>query len=747
MEIVSGNPNSPPGHFAARILGIAACVSVVTTFVGSAAVGVTPGNVVVALAPVFNAGAPVVGMARAPDDRLYVCTLNGKVLVHAGGVSSVFLDLASIADVPFLSGGANGLYGLAFHPGFNDPESAGYRLCYTYHDERKFVSGTGGALTGLPDFWSPEQYVPGSPAPTTSNYTLASFDHFNVVREWSVNVPLDGSAPAAVAASSRVVVRLAHPNGPGHNGSGPRWGPDGLLYLAVGDGGGSGNDYSGSTTNPTDGHTDTTGNAQDLTSVFGKVLRIDPIPGGANGALSANGQYRIPDDNPFVGDGGGVVGEIYAFGLRNPWGLAFDDRSGGDGALYLGNPGQHHREEFERIVTGGNHGWGYREGSVPLIAQDNYSGEDLAGPVVLVRAPPDGFTSILPLAEYKTRRQYAPDGAAAEPANLTGDGTAATGGFVYRGTAIPALIGQLVAGDYSTGATPPMGSGANRGRLFYLDPAEAPAGVSIHELQLAAGGTIPAALLAFGEDRAGELYALFANGDVSQIVPPPGAPAIITPPAMHTVTAGGAAAFAVVANGAGPFSYQWQRNGVDIDGAIAARHAIPSVQRFHAGTYSVVVSNSSGSTTQNIATLAVPAAPSSGAHLLNLSTRGFVGTGAAIMISGVVISSEGPKTLLVRAVGPTLASDPLNVPGALADPKLTIFSGQTPILSNDDWGDNPDADYTKTVSAAVFAFGLPEGSKDAALVVTLPPGSYTIHASSTDGVGTGVALVEVYVVE
>jgi len=114
----------------------------------------------VVLEPVFNAGVPVVSMVRAPDDRLYFCTLKGKELIHAGGATSVFLDLASIADVPFHSGGANGLYGLPFHPGFNDPASRGYRLCYTYHDERKFVSGSGGPLTGLPEFWSPEQYVP-----------------------------------------------------------------------------------------------------------------------------------------------------------------------------------------------------------------------------------------------------------------------------------------------------------------------------------------------------------------------------------------------------------------------------------------------------------------------------------------------------------------------------------------------------------------------------------------------------------
>lgn len=729
------------------LLVFACSLSFIIPAAVGAAVGVTPGEVRVGLQTVFNAGSAPVSMARAADARLYVCTLDGKILARSGGVTTTFLDLATAPGVPFLTGSANGLYGMAFHPGFVDSASAGYRKCYTYQDERKFVSGTNGPLTGLPDFWHPEQYTPGAPTPTTSNYGSATFDHFNVVREWSVTVSAGGGAPTADPASARVVVRLAHPNGPGHNGYGPRFGPDGFLYIAIGDGGGSGNDYSGNVNSSTDGHTNGAGNAQDLTNPFGKVLRFDPIPTNAGGTLSANGQYRIPANNPFSNGAGGAVREIFAYGLRNPWGLAFDDRAGGDGALYLGNPGQHHREEFERIVAGGNHGWGYREGSVPLIAQDNYSGDVISGAVTLVRTPPGGFASLAPLAEYKTRRQYAPDGTAAVVANLTGDGTAATGGFVYRGTAIPALIGKFVCGDYSTGASPPAGVGANIGRLFYLDLAAGTAGVPLRELQLAAGSAVPAVLLGFGEDSSGELYALFGNGDVAKLVPPSGAPEIFTSPAAQTATAGNAVTFTAAANGAGPFTYQWRRDGASIAGATGASLTVPSVQRFHAGAYSVVITNASGAATSSAATLTVNAATASNSRLVNLSTRGFVGVGDAIMIPGIVISSEGPKTLLVRAVGPTLALDPYNVTGVLADPKVTIYSGSTPILTNDNWGDSPDAAYTAQISAQVFAFALPAASKDASFVVTLPPGAYTIHASAANGVSTGVAIVEIYVVE
>lgn len=132
--------------------------------------------------------------------------------------------------------------------------------------------------------------------------------------------------------------------------------------------------------------------------------------------------------------------------------------------------------------------------------------------------------------------------------------------------------------------------------------------------------------------------------------------------------------------------------------------------------------------------------------LTNISNRGFVGTGASIMIPGVTVSSEGPKTFLMRAVGPALGQEPFNLTGVLEDPKMTIFAGQQQILSNDNWGDSPDAAYTASIAAQLGAFVLPDGSKDAAFVVTLPPGNYTIQAAGVDG-ATGTAIVEVYVVE
>lgn len=711
------------------------------TSLWAAARPIVPGSVAIGLEQVVNVGGPAISLTPGPDGRLYVCTLDGKVRAVSGGTATTVLDLAAISAVSFLAGGANGLYGIAFHPGFGDPASPGFRKCYTYGDERKFASGNSGPLTGLPDFWPPERYAPGTPAPSVSNYALATFGHFNVLREWTATA----TAPVALdPASSRVVLRLAHPASPGHNGTGPRFGPDGLLYLAVGDGGGSGNDHGGGVNHATDGHANGTGNAQDLTNPFGKVLRIDPLPGGAGGTLSANGQYRIPPGHPLADGAGGRMDEIFAYGFRNPWGFSWDDRAGGDGRLYLANVGHHHREEINVIVAGGNYGWGYLEGSVPLLAADNYSGESLPSNIVPVRTPPGGlgaFSSILPLAEYKTRRQYGPDGAATIAANLTGDGTAATGGFVYRGTAIAGLVGRYVFGDYAVSETaPPPGFATGQARMFHLDPAEtAPA---ILEFSYAAGTVVPGFLLGFGQDAAGELYSLFANGDVKKLVPASAPPDIAVSPAAQTVAAGGAAVFSAAPRGTGPFTYQWSFNGTLLAGATGATLTVASAQTFHAGAYRVVATDAVGVTSTQAAALRVET-PASDGRLLNLSTRGFVGTGDAVLISGLVISG-GAKTLLLRAVGPTLEAAPFNVTGVLSDPKLTIYSGATPILQNDDWGAHPEAARTALVAGQVGAFPLPAESRDAALVVTLPAGNYTVQASAANGTATGIALVEVY---
>ncbi len=129
------------------------------------------------------------------------------------------------------------------------------------------------------------------------------------------------------------------------------------------------------------------------------------------------------------------------------------------------------------------------------------------------------------------------------------------------------------------------------------------------------------------------------------------------------------------------------------------------------------------------------------AKLNNIATRGFVGTGNNIVIAGFVIAGEGAKTILVRAIGPTLST--FGLTGVLADPQLAIYRSSDVILTNDDWGTGVTSTNTASVATQVGAFTLPSGSKDAAFVVTLPAGAYTVQVSGANAT-TGLALVEIY---
>jgi len=248
-------------------------------------------------------------------------------------------------------------------------------------------------------------------------------------------------------------------------------------------------------------------------------------------------------------------------------------------------------------------------------------------------------------------------------------------------------------------------------------------------------------------------YAVYGPADVA------GAPPIVTtPPASQTVTAGGPLELGVAAASPFPLAYQWRLDGVAIAGATSAAYTLPRVQAFHAGSYTVAISDGVDTVVSAAAVVTVESAAASDAQLLNISTRGRVGSGSEVMIPGFVVSSEGSRTFLIRGIGPGLAR--FGVPGTLADPTLFLYekvAGTPPvdrlILSNDDWDDVPGAATTASVAAAIGAFSLPAGSADAAFVVTLPPGTYTAvvrgKPSTVPGHeddGTGTALAEVYLV-
>jgi glucose/arabinose dehydrogenase len=387
--------------------------------------------------------------ANDGSGRMFVATRNGKIrIMSPGGAigSTAFLDMAS-AGLSIYTGGEGGLLDVAFSP---DYATSG--KFYTFTTEPFLTTGPAA------DYSHPELF------PTTSTNPNNQI----VIREWTANA----ANPNLANASSRVLLRLNHPQS-NHQGGGLRFGPDGDLYVSLGDGGG-GNDNNGNATTPNDGHTNNLGNGQDTTVPFGKILRIDP-----KGTNSTNHQYGIPADNPFASGVGGLK-EIYAYGLRNPFRISFDRVNG---TLYAGDVGQGSREEVDVITKGGNYGWVFREGT-----RDN-SGSYGA-------SPPPGFSSIAPIAEY-----------------THSDGIAIIGGNAYHGTIDPALVGKYVFGELGgpTGST---------GRLFYTSSS----GGVINEFGYLPGSyTIPtgANLYGLGEDANGELYAYFSNGDIVQVAPEP----------------------------------------------------------------------------------------------------------------------------------------------------------------------------------------------------------------------------------
>jgi glucose/arabinose dehydrogenase len=230
-----------------------------------------------------------------------------------------------------------------------------------------------------------------------------------------------------------------------HNGGDLQIGPEGLLYLGLGDGGGAGD--------PLDA-------GQDLSTPLGALLRIDP---------QAAQPYGIPDDNPFVDDDD-AAGEIFAYGLRNPWRFSFDHETG---QLWIADVGQDEREEVNVVdledAPGANFGWNLMEGTL------EFAGEE-----------PDDH--VAPVYEYETRGP---------------EGCAITGGYVYRGQAIEELVGAYLYSDYCEGSI----------RALVVEGGEV--------LDQGELGVEADAVVSFAQDADGELYVLDLEGTVSRLEPGP----------------------------------------------------------------------------------------------------------------------------------------------------------------------------------------------------------------------------------
>ena len=222
-------------------------------------------------------------------------------------------------------------------------------------------------------------------------------------------------------------------------------------------------------------------------------------------------------------------------------------------------------------------------------------------------------------------------------------------------------------------------------------------------------------------------------------------PALTTQPSSQTVVTGTTVVFNVVAApSANAPTYQWQFNGTPITGATSARLVIPGVTSANVGSYLATVSNSGGSTVTTPATLALATTTNVG-RLINLSVNTTAGKSQVLTVGFVTggAGTTGSQNLLIRATGPALTA--FGVPNVLADPVLTIFSGSTSLISNDNWG-TPAANQTAVTLAdsatGAFALGNPS-SLDAALVDSLTAGGYTVQITGNT-TATGTTLAEVY---
>ena len=392
--------------------------------------GTANADVKIKLEPyVTGINTPLAMVQPAGDDRKFVIEQWGRVrIINADGEleAEPFLDIRNLIIKHFADFDERGLLGIAFHPDF--ASNGKFYVAYSGHINFQGDLGK--------QFW---------------------WDHTNIIAEYTVS---EDDPDVADPNTARIISSIDWPQF-NHNGHWIGFGSDGMLYVSTGDGGYA-NDWG-------IGHNVTEGNGQDLTSLHGKILRIDV------NTMSDGKPYGIPADNPFVGNNDAAP-EIWAYGLRNPWRCSFDT---GSDRLFCGDVQQNSYEEIDIIEKGDNMGWRKMEAThcfdytKPDDHPDSCEQADLK----------------LPILEYNNCTAK-PDGCM---------GISNTGGYVYRGSH-EAWDGKYIFGDWS------KSFGAMDGQIF-IGTEGSDGTWSMEIADTGMDGNNPY-ILAFAQDADGEVYAL-----------------------------------------------------------------------------------------------------------------------------------------------------------------------------------------------------------------------------------------------
>ena len=475
-----------PAHAAALACAIALLDPSAVRAQGSCSGAAPVSGTALESAPVATGltGRPLFVVSPPGDaNRLFIVEQNGLIRIHKRGdppdVNPVFLDISGkVQATPSLN--EMGLLGLAF-----DPDYAHSGLFYVNYTEGLFF---------------------GPWATVVARYAVSGAD-----------------PDLADPASELRILRFAQPQ-VNHNGGQLQFGPDGFLYVSTGDGGSSGDPHG------------TCGNGQGLTTLLGKILRLDVRGVAPEGMVpdcgGATAPYLIPATNPFANGVGGACDEIWAYGVRNPWRAAFDPANGD---LYLADVGQNCWEEIDYVPAPGdggqNFGWRAMEAShcfnpnTPSICDPT--------PVLCTGSARCGDAGLtLPVVEY----------------SHAGGACSITGGYVYRGCLMPDLQGAYFYGDFCAGFV-------RRMRMIGGVVGDA---VDV-TAQVDPTGSLANGLTSFGLDRDGELYIARRGGSILKLLPPFPSLEVSGPGAAHPFLLG-------------PVSWTWENLAFDTLAPVASYH-------------------------------------------------------------------------------------------------------------------------------------------------------------------------------